>query len=404
MSGKRIFPKLLAQGIREAFSLHTLVFLLVMLLLSGFLLWGMPGLAPDAKDIFPPVSFSVVDRDDSLLSRKLTEQIASLSVVEAVFVESEAQARARLADGGSLLVLIIPEGLYEFSMKSERRPPIEVYLNSRMPVESAVFVRFLNNLAGSIEGVQSYYFAFAAGMRPLCQDDETYIKVMDRAATHIVFQILGRKSIVDIDTSGERNTVHFVISSLICLLTMQTSILILVQTQQERRSGVRERLRIAGVRWWQSCLARQLVGIGLLAVAFIPLMAGLFRAFPDLSRPTLIFSCLALYWICTLLSQAAGTIGSKGETALLGVWLGILALLLLGGGIYPEPLLPQALREIGQWTPAHYVFKAIYHALSGQAAGMETWLPLTVMAVAATGLSALSWHRANQSVSIGEET
>ncbi len=402
MSGKPVLPRLILQGLREQFSIRTLFFLLVMLLLSAFLLWGMPGFAPDAKDIFPPVSFSVVDKDQSLLSRKLTEQIASLSVVEEVYVESEVDARQRLADGKSLLVLIIPEGLYELSMKSERRPPIEVFLNSRMPVESAVFVRFLNNLAGSIEGVQSYYFAYAAGMRPLFQDDRTYVQAMDRAATHIVFQMLGRKSIVDIDLSGERNTVHFVISALVCLLTMQTSLLLLVQTHQERKSGIRERLRLAGVRWWQSCLARQMVGLALMAIAFIPLIAGLFKLFPDLSRSSLLLSVFSLYWISALLSQAAGTIGSKGDTVLLGAWLCILALMLLGGAIYPEPLLPGVLREIGKYTPVHPVFRTIYHALDGTPASTGTWITLTVMAVVSAALSALSWLLANRAVITGD--
>jgi len=217
---------------------------------------------------------------------------------------------------------------------------------------------------------------------------------MDEAATHIVFQVLGRRSIVDVDQAGKLDTVRFVISSLICLLTMQTSLLLLTQVQQERRSGVRERLLLAGVSWWQPPLARQVIGLCWLVAGFAPLLAGLFRVFPDAARWTIILSVLILYWVTALLCQAVAYLAKPNDTVLLGAWLGILALMLLAGSIYPAPLLPEILRTAGPLTPVYWAFQSAYHALGGQpAAPFALWAGV-LMVLVATVAVAVGWRKA----------
>jgi hypothetical protein len=64
--------------------------------LSGFIFWSMPYLGTDGSAIFAPVTLSMVDQDDSLLSRKLIEQLGRMSLVEQVFTEPLADGLARL--------------------------------------------------------------------------------------------------------------------------------------------------------------------------------------------------------------------------------------------------------------------------------------------------------------------
>jgi hypothetical protein len=404
MSGKPVLFKLVLFYAREAWSGRTLAFFGLMLCLSAFLLWGMPSLAPDASKMFPPVSFSIVDLDDSFISRTLIEQISQMTLVETVYVEPLETARQRLSANETLLILIFPEDFYEISMRNEQRPPIKVYLNDRKPVETALFVRFLDNMANSIEGVQASFFSFAETMRPLFDDNEAYVKTLDGAFAHIAFQMLGRRAVVAVDDSGKLNTVHHVISALICLLAMQTSLLLLTQVQQDRRSGVHERLILAGVGWWQPLLARQLTGLAWLAAGFAPLLAGLFHAYPDAARLPLILSVFILYWITGLLCQSLGYLGRPGDTILLGAWLGILALLLIGGCIYPDPLLPPFIQKSSNWTPAYWAYQTTYRALAGQAPVAGTWLAGGLITAAATLLAAISWHRSGASLSSGGQT
>ena len=401
MTGKPVLAKLFLFYARETWSGRTLAFFGLMLFLSAFLLWGMPSLTPDASTLFPPVSFSIVDLDDSFISRTLIEQISKMSLVDQVFVEPLDKARERLTANETLLILVFPEDFYEISMRSEQRPPINVYLNSRKPVETALFVRFLDNMASSIEGVQASFFSFAENMLPLYIDQEAYVKALDGAFSYIALQVLGRRSVIKIDETGKLNTVFHVISSLVCLLTMQTSLLLLTQVHQERSSGVHERLLLAGVRWWQPVLARQLTGMCWLAAGFAPLLAGLFHVYPGAAMTPLILAVLILYWVTGLLCQSLGYIGKPGDTVLLGAWLGILALMLLGGCIYPEPLLPAVLQEAGKWTPAYWAFQVTYHALSGRSTLDSAWLAGSLMTAAATLLAALGWRKAGAAAPVG---
>lgn len=396
MSGKPALWNLVVFYARSTWSGRLLAFFSLMLLLSGFLLWSVPALSPDVSSIFPPVSFSVVDLDDSIFSRKLVEQLSDMSLVEQVYVDSLPDAQARLAANEVLIIIVVPEDFYELSMLSEERPPVIVYLNSRQPVETALFVRFMDNMASSIESVQSSFYSYANNLRPLYSagEDAAYIRVLDKASVNVIFEVIGRRSVIDVDESAKLNTVHFVISSLVCLLTMQTSLLLLTQIQHERSSGIRERLLLAGVSWWQPVLARQITGMLWLAAGFTPLLVGLFSVFPDASRTSIILAVLLLYWITALLCQAIGYLGRPNDKVLLGAWLGIMALMLVGGCIYPEALLPPLLRAAGQLTPAYWAAQTVYQALNGQIIGNAALLAGILMAAAALAAAAIGWHKA----------
>ncbi len=397
MTAKLRLFKLVLFHARVSLGLRSLVFFLVMLLLSGFIFWSMPYLGTDGSAIFAPVTLSMVDQDDSLLSRKLIEQLGQMSLVEQVYTEPLADGLARLDRNEALLVLVIPEDFYEISMRNEIRPPITVHLNPRQPVEAALFVRMLDNLAASIEGMQASYFAFASQMRPLFDDTDTFIRLMDRAASHVAFQVLGRRAVVEIDEGGKLNTVYHVISNLVCLLALQACLLLVTQIQQERTSGVRDRLILAGVSPWQLLAARQLVGLFWLSAGCLPLLAGLVRAFPAAHRLTIAVTVLVLYWIFALVCQAVANWARPGDGVILGIWLAILAMLLAGGSIYPSALLPAALREAGKITPAYWAARTLYRALDGQAAQPQAMWAAFVMAVPAT-LAAYASYRSRSAV------
>lgn len=387
--------KLFGLYARETWSSRTLAFFCAMLLLTGFLLWGLPAMQGGKPQVFSAVNISVVDDDRSFISYTLIDQFSSLSMVGAVYVDTLAEAQRRLDHNEVLLILVIPAEFYEQSMRSEKRSPLTVYLNERMPAETAIFVRLLHNAADSIVAIQSAYFAFQDGMRPLYADDPSYIEALDVAFTNLAFQLIGRKSILATESAGKMNTVIFVISSMTCLLAMLTGLLVLLQVQQDRRSGLHERLLAANVPWWQLILARQLTGLVWLAAGFAPLLAGLFLYYPAASKFAVLLAVLILYWISGLFCQFLGYLGQPGESMLLGAWLGLLALMLLGGCIYPRPLLPAGLQVIGLLSPAHWARQVLYDALAGRpsAAAMPILAAALLLAVATLAVY-FSWRRA----------
>jgi hypothetical protein len=399
-SGTKLF-KLIFFYAREAWNMRTLVFLILTLFLSGFMIWGMPGMTLNVGKVFTPASISIVNPGNSFFARKLVDEITSTGLIEHVYVEPQDTAQQRLAANETLLAIVFPDQYFEIGLRSEERPPIQIYLNDRMPVEAALFVRYMNAMASNVKGVQSAYFSFAANMRPMFSDDETYDRIMEVAAINSIFLFLGRQSVVEIDDTNKLNTVYFVVSSVICLMTMQTGLLLLIQIQQERRRGIQARLLLTGISWWQPLLARQLTGLLFLMIGCLPLLSALFSIFPDTARLTVILAVLGLYWITALLTQAIGYIGKPTELVLLGTWLGIVALMLLGGCIYPEQFLPAFLRAAGKGMPTYQAFHTIYNALGGQPVSETTLLAGGVMIVTATLVAAICWQKSRLSIQAG---
>ena len=386
---------------RSMVNLRTLSFLLLMLLLSAYLLWGLPALETDSEALFQPVSFSVVDQDKTLLSRKIIDQIASMDLVDQVYVETLPDAKSRLDRNESLLILVIPEDFYAISLRAEERPPLVVHLNERKPIESSLFVRLLDNMSASIEGVQASYFAMAAHLRPLYDDPEAFGPVLDRAASRVALLVLGRRATLEIDEQMKLNTISFVISSLLCLFILLTSLLLITQIQQERTSGVRDRMVLANVSWWQAVIARQISSLLWLAMVLLPLLIGLFRIYQEADRLSFVLTALLLHWVAALAAQAAANFARPDHMLLLGAWLLILALLLVSGCIYPEELLPDPVVRVGQLTPVYWSFQTFYRILQGQPLQQPASYAAAGFVLAASVLAGVSWHQKQRPVDTG---
>lgn len=77
--------------------------------------------------------------------------------------------------------------------------------------------------------------------------------------------------------------------------------------------------------------------------------------------------------------------------ALPGVWMGILVLLLLGGCIYPQTLLPAVLKPLMPLSPAYFAYGTIYAGLQGAAAPGGALPTFFVMAVFSALLLRFAW-------------
>ncbi len=386
--------KLLRLYLKETWNSRTVAFLILMLALTALLSSDIPANQEGKADIFNPIRLSVVDDDQSLISFTLVDQFSSLAIVDKVYVESLAEAQARLKSNEILLIMVIPDGFYEQTTQGVERSGLTVYLNEKMPAEATVFVRLLNNATGSVEGIQSALFAFQDAMRPLFQDPAAFQKSAEVAAMNMAFRLVGRKTILKIADDVKLNTVWYVISALTCLLAMLTGLIVLLQVQQERLSGMHERLLIANIPWWQVMLAKKLTGLIWLLAGFAPLLAALSRFYPGLRLWPVILAIGLIYWITATLCLVLGYLGRPGETMLLAAWLGLLTILLLGGCIYPLQLLPGWLQPITLISPARWAFALIYGSLAQQPFSLMAAAILVIMIPCAIAGSWLSWRKA----------
>jgi len=360
-------------------------FLVTMALLTSFILLGLPLLQDDSPRVFDRISLSIVDDDQSLISALLSEQLADISLVDTIHLESLTRAQQRLAANEILLIIVIPSGYFEQARRGLERTPLTVHVNERMPAETAIFVRFLNNLADSVVAVQSAYYAFGEQLRPLYDDDQVYGRLMDATFLQLFLKLLGRKSFVSLTGEYQLKTTRYIISALLCLLALLTALINLFEVQRDRHNNLLDRLQAAGISWWQPFLARQLAGAVWLTAGLAPLLAGLFFLYEQLDQFAVIAAVTLLYWVGSALVQAWALVGPDNDSKVIGAWLVLFVLLLGGGCIYPLALLPDWLQPLSRLSPAYWAFSMIYGAFDGGQPAVAVWAVWAVL----IGVSAL---------------
>jgi ABC-type multidrug transport system permease subunit len=322
-----------------------------------------------------------VDPEGSIVSDSLASILGGMNGMGEVFRDDLDTARGRLSRNEILMVLQFPAGFFDLTQQLAKRPPITLWLNERMPAETAIFLRALLSVADSIAGMQAAYMAFTEAIQPLFPDQVSYDRQLARTFSQVAVWALTRRGVLTMDEGARLNTTNHVLSSIVCLLTMQTGLLLLSQAADERRNGVSRRLLLGGVPWFLSPVARAVVGVLWAGVAFAPLFIGLKVVFPESRPDVMLLGAMMLYWVTALLCQAVGYATGGGSLALPGAFLGILALLLLGGCIYPQTILPAFLRPLMPVSPAWHAYNALYAGLTGEGLPQGTWIAFGAMLV-----------------------
>lgn len=368
--------KLLILYWRESCSWRTAVFLLIMVLITFASFTGINQPAEQNLTVFTPVRISVVDEDRSLVSYAIVSQFAALPSVENVYTESLTEARARLDQNEVLLILVIPSDFYRDVVTRTDPARITVYLNDRMPAESAYFMRMLDNSAGSISAIQAALAVFQREAEPLLPDKKAFSRQSEAAALSMAFRLLDRESLIQIQPGNRLNTAWFIITALSCLFSVLPALLVLLMAQQERETGRHERLLIANVSWLHLHLAKILVGLLWLTASILPMLVILKRMLPQISLPVVLLAILLLYLIAALFCLTLAYRSRHTEALMLTAWLSLMAALLLGGSIYPDLLLPPLVSQAGMASPVHWTFRLIYEAIGGH---VSLAMPLAVL-------------------------
>lgn len=385
--------KLAYYEVKESWGIGPAAFLLTAVFLSGIMAWSLSLTKQDGfKAAYQPVSLSIVDSDQSMISQILVRELSDIEFIDQVYLESLDKAQERLAANEILLILVIPAGFYDQAVRGQEKSPLTIYLNDRMPSETAVMVRLFNNIADGIVSVQAAYFAFCDHLRPLYANNEkTYIQILDAAFLRVFFQMMARKSCVVVNDSGSFQTIPFVISGLLCLLSLLTSLLCLLEVQRDRKFFIQDRLKACGVNWLTLYLSRQMAGLFWLAAGFTPILIVLHFLFSEMNWTWICLSVFMLYFIGSAWFQAWGQFGSTGEEKVMGAWLILFLMLLLGGSIYPKALLPSYIRVLMPISPVYFAFQLLYQAAAGAGPDLNIGLGLIHLLVS-IALVRLSYH------------
>ncbi|MHC1786326.1 MAG: ABC transporter permease [Christensenellales bacterium] len=385
--------RLLIFQLRETLTLRTLVLFAALILLTVFLFAALPSLASSTKRVKYDLSLSIVDPERGAISQALTMILGGMNGMGQVYLDELSVAQARLERNEILLIMQLPEGLMKDSEAFVQRAPITLWLNPRMPAETAIFVRALRSLADSVGGIQAAYMAFARAVRPLFPSLDAYNQQLTNTFSQVLVWALGRRAVVTINEAARLSTPLHMISSLTCLLCMQTGLLLMAQTQEERRSGVMCRLALSRPPWWAAPLSRQLTGLLWMSISLAPLVVGLKLYYPQARLASIVPAIFCLYWVTAALCQAAGYLSGSSPMALPGAWMMMLVLLLLGGCIYPQTLLPSALQGLMPLSPAYYAYQTVYAGLQGGTAPAGAISAFLLMCAACALLLRIAWIR-----------
>jgi ABC-type multidrug transport system permease subunit len=373
---------------RESCNIRTVAFLLVVILLTLFsqsIVWYDD--EGEAK-LYEPLSVSLVDHDQSVISYVIRTQLEDLEAVGQVHTESMEQAQQRLKNNEILLIIEMPEGFYEQTISGQERTHVRVWLNEQMPAESNLFARLLNHAVDSITSVQATLFTYQEELRPVVTDEELYQEYSYAATLDVAFRLIKRNSMLIIEEEARMRQFWYVAASLISLFAMLPALLVLMLAQQEIRSGQHSRLKAANVSWWQLTLAKVLIGLVWLMTGLVPMLVAAQRFLPQLGWWKIVVAVIPLYISVSCICLALAYRSRQTEAAMLTAWMLLLVFLLLAGGIYPRQLLPGFLVRIQFISPAYWSFSQLYEAMYERelAAGFYIW-PLVTIAVAA----AVSW-------------
>lgn len=391
-----MLSRLLLFHLRGALSWRTAVVFVAIVLLTAFVYLALPDMSSSGGRSFFDISFSIVDPESSLISTAIAEILHGMNDMGHVYLEDLETALERLERNEILMVIEFPVGFLESSQALEKRPPVTLRLNPRMPAESALALRELLGVADSIAGILAPYMSFASTIQPLYQDSVAYHRQLERSFAQLITWVMTRRAAVTLDETHRLNTGFHLVSSLLCLLCMQTGLMLLSQTEADSLSGVNVRLALSSATWFLSPLARGIAGFFTAGASFVPLFIGLKARFPESQIGMMVGAFLCLYWITATLCQAAGYLAGGSVMALSGTWLAILALLLLGGCIYPETLMPGFLRPLMPLSPAYHAYRAVYAALQGLPVPEQMPIAMTAMAVVSAVLLWLAWRRGGQ--------
>jgi hypothetical protein len=379
--------KLLKLYWRESCSYRTFAFLVIMILITMIAFTGVNQPTEQKLTVFKPVRISVVDEDQSLVSLAIINQCEVLPNIETVYTESLPEAKIRLQQNEIMLILVIPQGFYSEIVNRSAPARLTVQLNERMPDESTYFIRLLDNSAASISNVQAALAVFQREAKPLFTDERTYIQYSEAAAIGMALRLMDRASMIRIQPGSRLNTIWFVIAALCCLFAVLPALLVLLMAQRERAIGQLERLILANVSWFHLHLAKILIGLMWLTASLLPMLVILKRMLAQIDLAAVFLAIIFLYTIAALLCLALAYRSRNTEALMLTAWLGLMALLMLGGCIYPWQLLPVPIQRIGTASPAFWAFSLIYQAIGGSPVQTMPLIVLTLELLLSLGLS-----------------
>lgn len=364
--------------------IRSLVFLLLPILLVFIMFFGMRTSA-EANELLSPFPISVRDEDDTVMSRMLISRLREVSVFTAVMPAGE-RSDKELASLGCAAVVTIPKDFF-YDLYEMKDTDLTIALNEQTPLEAAMVKSAFTSLVGIIEEQQRVKLS-EAKLRYGELDADELERVFSEYSSAAVEDALGRLGLFELGSvfEGKFDGARlFFAAGLLSMLIMFIPLSMLRSVSEETDAGLSSRFFVSGGSLLESLLSKLVIAFVMTAIPAAALIAILKVGHLTVLVPVLLAGFILSFAFFMLLSLVCG----KASTAQLAGNLVLLAVLTLGGALYPYALLPEAIKPVSGVLLPRILLNSMTRASMGLPAS-SVLSPLVPMLIAAAVLFAAS--------------
>ena len=379
------FCALLSKDLRLFFRRSGVVSMALSLVLLGALALGGGDLSRGAY--VEPFPIAVRDEDQTLMSASLMGQMKQVELFSEI-IDGGSATDASLMARGAAAVVTIPKDFF-YDLYTMEPVNVELALNEDMPLESslirAVFTSVMDIIAAN-ESVHLAVYDFCYG--PLDQQEQA--QLWEEFSNRLLRDALGRQLVFDTELMAA-DTADTVQSALrLCALSMLCLFFPMVSVQAvpaERDTGLLARYRAAGGSMLPFLLAKLVTGL----LLTLPTLAVVLALFCQEILLRAVWTVLLVYvgaWGVLLVLAVTAKDGAAAQRRG-NVFL--LLNLLIGGAVYPLPLLPDWLHGVARLTLPYEL-----------TVGLELGLSPALLWPLALGVGGLlwSWQRLEHNLAV----
>lgn len=340
--------------------IRSLVFLVLPVLLIFIMLFGMRT-AAEANELVPPFHISVRDEDNTVMSRMLISRLREVSVFSSVMPAGE-KSDEELAGIGCAAVVTIPKDFF-YDLYDMNDTNVVIALNEATPREAAMVRSAFASLVGILTEEQRVHMA-EARLRFGELSEEELEQVYHDYSSAAVEDALGRLDLFALSCvySGAFDQAKlFFAAGILSMLIMFIPLSMLRSVSEETDEGLSARFFVSGGSLMQSLLSKLVIAFLMAAIPAAALIIILKVGHLGTLIPLLLGGFLLSFAFFMFVSLICG----KASTAQLAGNLILLAVLTLGGALYPYTLLPAAIKPISEALIPRILLNAMTRASMG---------------------------------------
>ena len=322
---------------------------------------------PDAPDMFGIAFYIPADEDDvhvnigiDLLGN-MTTMKESLTLIR---VDSVEEGREMVAKKEAFFFINIPENFF-YDVFRDGDTPIEIVTFDTTTITAFMANELFLSFARYFRAAQSAIFAATDYMVAQGYTEDAYRNMIDVINLTFLDKALNKdayaKRVLATDEGGYPIREHYMGVAL--LASVAFTAFLLFSVFQKMSGGTKVLLSTRGITRIHRFFANFITYIPAFMAAYL-ILAGALSVYLKRFHPAGIITFLP---VALILSGIAALVTETGNSfiACLTYLIVILLLLYIGGGVFPNALLPTAIREFSAYLPGRYMIETTTRALIG---------------------------------------